>query len=272
MSTEEFSRYDSMKLFLHQIYEFQKGVRSLVLCTMCRTCASLLSERLERLGIAYRIQSVTDSKVNLYFGNRMCLETVATFIHKPLNELSAEEDFMLGAMLGYDIAGQCERYCKRKSRRERILRADTVGHFDVRRGDVRHAVRSEYMASDGAAGEYHGTESVFFEQVAALRLYAEHPAYDGQLLVVCFQNIAAAERVVDHLRRIEMLPQVDVEDLIMSRCAKNGTAEKPQSRFFAVALRYSVSKSCDSLCPFSSTRNDTRWRCSLEMSLCLKTI
>ena len=97
MSTEEFSRYDSMKLFLHQIYEFQKGVRSLVLCTMCRTCASLLSERLERLGIAYRIQSVTDSKVNLYFGNRMCLETVATFIHKPLNELSAEEDFMLGA-------------------------------------------------------------------------------------------------------------------------------------------------------------------------------
>ena len=111
MSAEEFSRYDSMKLFLHQIYEFQKGVRSLVLCTMCRTCASLLSERLERLGIAYRIQSVTDSKVNLYFGNRMCLETVATFIHKPLNELSAEEDFMLGAMLGYDIAGQCERYC-----------------------------------------------------------------------------------------------------------------------------------------------------------------
>ena len=110
MSAEEFSRYDSMKLFLHQIYEFQKGVRSLVLCTMCRTCASLLSERLERLGIAYRIQSVTDSKVNLYFGNRMCLETVATF-----NELSAEEDFMLGAMLGYDIAGQCERYCKRKS-------------------------------------------------------------------------------------------------------------------------------------------------------------
>ena len=113
-------------------------------------------------------------------------------------------------------------------RRERIPRADTVGHFDVRRGDVRHAVRSEYMASDGAAGEYHGTESVFFEQVAALRLrllrlYAEHPAYDGQLLVVCFQNIAAAERVVDHLRRIEMLPQVDVEDLIMSRCAKNGT-------------------------------------------------
>jgi Protein of unknown function (DUF2023). len=104
-----------MKVFLHQIYEFQKGVRSLVLCTMCRTCAELLSGRLERLGIAYRIQPVAGSKVNLYFGNSLCLQTVETFIHKPLNCLSAEEDFMLGTMLGYNIPGQCERYCKRKS-------------------------------------------------------------------------------------------------------------------------------------------------------------
>ena len=113
MSAEEFHRYDSMKLFLHQIYEFRKGVRNLVLCTMCRSCASLLAERLERQGIGYLIQEVAGSKVNLYFGNRRCLDAVATFIHKPLNRLSPEEDFMLGTMLGYDIAGQCERYCKR---------------------------------------------------------------------------------------------------------------------------------------------------------------
>ena len=43
MSAEEFRRYDSMKLFLHQIYEFRKGVRNLVLCTMCRTCAASVS-------------------------------------------------------------------------------------------------------------------------------------------------------------------------------------------------------------------------------------
>ena len=59
-------------------------------------------------------QPVTDSKVNLYFGNRLCLNAVRTFVHKPLNELTPEEDFMLGAMLGYDIARQCERFCKRK--------------------------------------------------------------------------------------------------------------------------------------------------------------
>ena len=92
MSAEEFHRYDSMKLFLHQIYEFRKGVRNLVLCTMCRTCASLLAERLERQGIGYLIQEVAGSKVNLYFGNRRCLDAVATFIHKPLNRLSPEED------------------------------------------------------------------------------------------------------------------------------------------------------------------------------------
>ena len=116
MSAEELNRHESMKLFLHHIYEFQKGVRSLVLCTMCRTCAALLCERLDRLGIDYLIQPVTQSKVNLYFGHRRCVETVRMFVHKPLNELTPEEDFMLGAMLGYDITGQCERYCTRKRR------------------------------------------------------------------------------------------------------------------------------------------------------------
>ena len=116
MSAEDFNRYDSMKLFMHHIYEFQKGVRSLVLCTMCRTCAALVCERLDRLGIAHLIRPVTENKVNLYFGERACLETVRAFGRKPLNELTPEEDFMLGAMLGYDITLKCERFCKRKGR------------------------------------------------------------------------------------------------------------------------------------------------------------
>ena len=116
MSAEDFSRHGSMKLFMHHIYEFQKGVRSLVLCTMCRTCAVLDCERLDRLGIEHLTQPVTDSKVNLYFGNRLCLNAVRMFVHKPLNELTPEVDFMLGAMLAYDRARQCERFCKRKRR------------------------------------------------------------------------------------------------------------------------------------------------------------
>ena len=68
--------------------------------------------------IGYMIQEVSEKKVNLYFGKQECLDAVKTFIHKPLNRLSPEEDFMLGAMLGYDISMQCRRYCDRKSMRQ----------------------------------------------------------------------------------------------------------------------------------------------------------
>ncbi len=116
MSVEDFNRYSSMKLYMHNIYEFQKGVRNLVLCTMCPTCATLVCERLDRLGIGYVIQEITPEKVNLFFGNEYCLDVVRSFVHKPLNKLTAEEDFILGAMLGYDIARQCQRYCRYKQK------------------------------------------------------------------------------------------------------------------------------------------------------------
>ena len=113
MSAEDFSRYDSLKLFMHQIYEFRKGVRQLVLCTMCTDCAKIMRDRLDDLQIDYLEQPVAINKVNLYFGNKVCLDVVKTFIHKSMNALTPAEDFMLGTMLGYDLAGQCVRFCKR---------------------------------------------------------------------------------------------------------------------------------------------------------------
>ena len=113
MSAEDFSRYDSLKLFMHQIYEFRKGVRQLVLCTMCYDCAEIMRARLDEQQIAYLEQPVSANKVNLYFGNKMCLDVVRTFIHKPMNALTPAEDFMLGTMLGYDLVAQCDRFCKR---------------------------------------------------------------------------------------------------------------------------------------------------------------
>ena len=114
MSVEDYHRFDSIKVFLHLIYEFKKGVRNLVLCTMCKSCANLITGRLKEQNIEYLIQEVVENKVNLYFGKHACLETVRKVIDKPLNKLTPEEDFILGAMLGYDIAMQCERFCKRK--------------------------------------------------------------------------------------------------------------------------------------------------------------
>ncbi|MBQ4279928.1 MAG: DUF2023 family protein [Rikenellaceae bacterium] len=116
MSAQEFARFGEMKMFMHHIYEFKKGIRSLVLCTMCRTCADLVAERLRGQGIGYVVQEVDGRRVNLYFGKQACLDAVRTFVHKPLNRLTPEEDFMLGAMLGYDIAQQCERFCSRRAR------------------------------------------------------------------------------------------------------------------------------------------------------------
>ena len=114
MSREEYMQPGEMKMFMQHIYQFKKGIRSLVLCTMCKTCAGIVAERLKRQEIEYVVQEVGSNKINLYFGKRACLDAVRTFIDKPLNRLTPEEDFILGAMLGYDITQQCERYCNRK--------------------------------------------------------------------------------------------------------------------------------------------------------------
>ncbi len=103
-----------MKMAMHLIYEFKKGVRSLVLCTLCPTCAEMVKKRLDTQAINYLEQPAGSRNVNLFFGERSCLDAVASFVHKPLNTLTPEEDFMLGAMLGYDIPRQCRRFCERK--------------------------------------------------------------------------------------------------------------------------------------------------------------
>lgn len=114
MAPEDYNRLGQMKMVMHMIYEFKKGVRSLALCTLCPTCARIVQERLDNQGIAYIVQSVGQRKVNLFFGQRECLDVVASLAHKPLNTLTPEEDFMLGAMLGYDIRQQSLRFCQRK--------------------------------------------------------------------------------------------------------------------------------------------------------------
>lgn len=53
MCAEDFSRFDSLKLFMHQIYEYRKGVRQLVLCTMSSECAAIMRQRLSEQQIAY---------------------------------------------------------------------------------------------------------------------------------------------------------------------------------------------------------------------------
>jgi hypothetical protein len=103
-----------MKVLMNHIYELHKGVRHMVLFTCNNKYGEQVVSRLESQGIPYILQPAGRQNVNVYFGRRECLEAIRLFVTRPLHQLTPEEDFILGAMLGYDICAQCERYCKRK--------------------------------------------------------------------------------------------------------------------------------------------------------------
>lgn len=102
-----------MKVFLNHIYEFKKGIRQMILYTMHRKYVEFAIFRLSSQNIAYFIQPLKGDRVNLFFGRKECVKAIEAIVDKPLNELTPEQDFILGAVLGYDIAGQCERYLER---------------------------------------------------------------------------------------------------------------------------------------------------------------
>lgn len=111
-----------MQVFYHLIYEFKKGVRDMMLCTLPSETEHKVRSRLENNDICYMIQKLKNGNINVFFGKEECL-TVACNIckNKPLNHLSPEEDFILGALLGYSISEQCQRYCKRQKKCEQNM-------------------------------------------------------------------------------------------------------------------------------------------------------
>ena len=110
-----------LKVFLNHVYEYKKGVRRMVLYTVNRRYEQFATNRLRSQKIDYLIQPVDDSKINLFFGRPECIQAIRCIANRPLNQLTPEEDFILGAMLGYDICAQCERYCERKGRQNKGL-------------------------------------------------------------------------------------------------------------------------------------------------------
>ena len=110
-----------MKVFLSHVYEFKKGVRQMVLYTMNRRNQEFAVNRLKKQRIKFIIQEVDNERINLFFGKVECINAIRMIVTRPLNLLTPEEDFILGAMLGYDICGQCRRYCDRKMRKKCVL-------------------------------------------------------------------------------------------------------------------------------------------------------
>lgn len=112
--TSSITEIADLRVFHHHIYEFKKGIRNLILTTEKSKYKETIASRLQKDNIDFVIHDIDKNKINVYFGAKECIDVIKTFNPK-LNELSAEQDFMLGIMLGYDRVKQCERYMKIKN-------------------------------------------------------------------------------------------------------------------------------------------------------------
>ncbi len=102
-----------MQVLCHHIYEYQKGLRHLVLHTMSASDREAAEQKLSRYDVDYMITELSNGNINIFFGKSECVDVVRSFGNVPLNLLTVEQDFILGIMLGYDRLAQCSRYLKR---------------------------------------------------------------------------------------------------------------------------------------------------------------
>ena len=105
-----------LQILMHHIYEYKKGIRNLVLHTMCSSDRDKAEKLLVKRGMHFTIKPVSTDKINIFFGNPDCIKVVRTFGEKSLSAYTPEEDFILGVMLGYDRNQQCQRYLSRKKK------------------------------------------------------------------------------------------------------------------------------------------------------------
>lgn len=117
MSTIDFPDLNipEIKVLFNHIYELKKGVRRMALYTMNKKNQTYAVARVESQGLSYAIQEIDGCRINLFIGYEECIAAIRMFVDRPLNQLTPEEDFILGALLGYDVCMQCKRFCSRKS-------------------------------------------------------------------------------------------------------------------------------------------------------------
>ena len=105
-----------LRLFHHLVFEYSRGVRALFVMTISPRELALVLGKLEAQGIHHFVQELSPVKVNLFFGRFAFVAVARSFVTRPLNALTAEEDFMLGTLLGYDHEQQCRRFLARSGR------------------------------------------------------------------------------------------------------------------------------------------------------------
>ncbi len=97
------------------LYELNKGLRSLALLTTPTENKELIEERLEKCGYESITEELKSGYINIFFGNSEPIKVLKKFKKQSLKEYTAEEDFILGILLGYNTQQQCKRYLTRKA-------------------------------------------------------------------------------------------------------------------------------------------------------------
>ncbi len=110
-----------MKVLVHHIYEYKKGLRNLVLHTLDKSFHDEAVRKLDKNNIDFIVRFLDGPGINIFFGARECVEVIKNFGDKKLSEFTPEEDFILGTMLGYSRLEQCKRYLNMKSREHGTL-------------------------------------------------------------------------------------------------------------------------------------------------------
>lgn len=106
-----------MEVFRHHLYEYWKGLRSLILHTASAADQFQIEKLLRSRQVAYEIVPLGNGHVNVFFGNEDCVALIRAIGKASLKDYTDEEDFILGTMLGYDRLQQCRRYLDRRRRR-----------------------------------------------------------------------------------------------------------------------------------------------------------
>lgn len=102
-----------MRIFDTYLYEVSKGTKPAALVTCEAVLLDKILPKLKHKDLSYFVQNLDKGKVNLFFGNKECIDVIKKFLDKPLCSLSSLEDFILGAILGYDVKLQCKRLLER---------------------------------------------------------------------------------------------------------------------------------------------------------------
>ena len=103
-----------LNLFNNYLYEYKKGLRNLALYTGRSEEEDMAVRKLKNGNIAHYIHRVNGNKINIFFGDAECVNIIERMENRLFTDLTPEEDFILGIMLGYDRLKQCERYLRKK--------------------------------------------------------------------------------------------------------------------------------------------------------------